>query len=286
MLYTKKCETCMQKQMESVVNFFPPSKRAEVKSRIDQIRQSWNEEELTPPEMAMQITVAAFEGSENHDPYRNEKKRADEEMLEMLPRFEEYVFSSSDPLSAALKLSALGNSIDHGISGHSFDISGFLSEIQNLDFSVDARKSFLGKLEKAKNLLFCFDNAGEVVADLLLMEALLKSYPELQITGVTRGKPILNDVLLSDIEHLPFPEGVRLISNGLALPSIPREGEGSEPFEEAFSAADVILAKGQGNFETQRRDRNLFHLFRAKCDVVSAELGTNLGGLIFYERIV
>ena len=52
----------------------------------------------------------------------------------------------------------------------------------------------------------------------------------------------------------------------------------SEAFRKRFAEADLIIAKGQGNFETLNdAEANLFFLFKVKCPVIAAHVGLPVG---------
>jgi len=55
----------------------------------------------------------------------------------------------------------------------------------------------------------------------------------------------------------------------------------SGEFKEAFDNAELILAKGQGNFETLNQEKkDIFFLLKIKCPLVAKELKSTEGKIL------
>ncbi len=208
------------------------------------------------------------------DPYREEKDLQNQMALRLLPRLEEEVAASADPVWTAARLAIAGNLIDLGVSGK-FSEEDLLRDLYDaLDGPfAGPREAFLKEVEGAERILYLADNAGEIVFDGLLIDRLS---PE-RVTLAVRGTPVLNDATLTDAEAAGLAGRVETVENGSDLPGTLLE-ECSEEFRRRFARADLILAKGQGNFETLfGRDANVVFLFKAKCSVVARRAGVPLG---------
>ena len=208
------------------------------------------------------------------DPYREEKDLQNQMALRLLPRLEEEVAASADPVWTAARLAIAGNLIDLGVSGK-FSEEDLLRDLHDaLDGPfAGPREAFLKEVEGAERILYLADNAGEIVFDGLLIDRLS---PE-RVTLAVRGTPVLNDATLADAETAGLAGRVETVENGSDLPGTLLE-ECSEEFRRRFARADLILAKGQGNFETLfGRDANVVFLFKAKCSVVARRAGVPLG---------
>ena len=133
--------------------------------------------------------------------------------------------------------------------------------------------------------MYLADNAGEIVFDRLLVDAILEAAAaRLEITVAVRGGPVLNDATLEDARAAGFPEGVRLLENGSDAPATLLE-QCSEAFRQVFGEADLVLAKGQGNYESLSGvDRPVYFLLKAKCQVVASDLGCAPGDLVLTRR--
>jgi uncharacterized protein with ATP-grasp and redox domains len=136
-------------------------------------------------------------------------------------------------------------------------------------------------MSKAKNILILGDNAGEIVMDKLFLS--IVKHPN--ITYAVRGDYILNDATLEDAEKIGIQNYARLISNGDNAPSTILERTSKE-FQQAYQEADLILSKGQGNFEglMYTKDERIFFLLMAKCAVIATKLNVDLKDIVVKQQ--
>lgn len=215
------------------------------------------------------------------DPFKSVKERSNREALSMFPELKKIVSSSRDPLYSALHAAVAGNIIDLGI-GHSYDLSKDVKVILNSKFEIDDYKEFRKDIKRGKKLLYLGDNAGEIVFDRVLIEELLKS--GLEIKFCVKSKPIINDATMEDAIVSGISEIVPVIETGNNSIGIDLEN-GSEEFKKEFYKADIIIAKGHGNFETcAGLPVNIYFLLKAKCDVVARALGVKTGSIVFKRQ--
>ncbi len=219
----------------------------------------------------------------NVDPYRELKREQNIMALALLPELREMVRTASDPLSAALHLAAAGNVIDLGtMQLHEVDdaaVRSTITQVMNERFAMDHSDVFRASLARCNDLLYLLDNAGEIVFDMVLIEELLKHTP---VTAVVKGAAILNDVLLEDAEMVGLTDICPVIDNGGAFIGSPLD-QVPETFLRRMHQADIIIGKGQGNFETiDEFPGDVFLILRAKCEVVAEVMGVQYGqvGLI------
>jgi uncharacterized protein with ATP-grasp and redox domains len=208
------------------------------------------------------------------DPYRGAKQRFNELALELLPELRARVETAADPLRAAVCVAIAGNVIDVGVGGNlcEADIKRSMSEILAAPFAGDL-DLFRAAISKTEKILYIADNTGEIVFDRLLIERL----PAHRSTVAVRGAAVLNDATLADARVAGLYQVAEVIDNGSDAPgTILREC--STAFRERFESADVIIAKGQGNFETLADGPgNIFFLLKIKCPVVAAHTGLGIG---------
>jgi hypothetical protein len=146
-------------------------------------------------------------------------------------------------------------------------------------FAISAIDDFRAELAPGRRVLYLGDNAGEIVFDRLLIEQM----PREKVTFVVKGSPILNDVLIDDASFVGLTDLVEVIDNGADAPGTVLE-VCSAAFRERFERADLIVAKGQGNFETlSDTDNNVFFLLRPKCAVLSRHLNCEIGRLVVVQ---
>lgn len=208
------------------------------------------------------------------DPYRAVKDKFNRMAMEMLPELSDMVERSPDSLMMAARLAIAGNVIDFGVDG------GITVEQARKAIMNTMNEPFCGDIEKFRNavgsarkILYLADNAGEIVFDKLLIEQL----PIDCVTVAVRGYPVLNDATLEDAKFAGLQELARVIENGSDAPGTLR-GDCSNEFRCIFSDADLIISKGQGNFETlSDENANIIFLFKAKCRVIADYAGVPLG---------
>ncbi len=215
------------------------------------------------------------------DPFKSIKEKSNKEALSMLPELKNIVSSSSDPLYSALHVAVAGNIIDLGI-GHPYDLARDVKKVLNSKFEIDNYEQFRKDIKEFKKLLYLGDNAGEIVFDRVLIEELLKS--SLDIKFCVKSKPIINDATVEDAVMAGITEIVPVIETGNNSIGVDLEN-GSEEFKREFFEAEIIIAKGHGNFETcAGLGLNIYFLLKAKCDVVSQALSVKTGDIVFKKQ--
>ncbi|MDP4128257.1 MAG: ARMT1-like domain-containing protein, partial [Bacillota bacterium] len=150
------------------------------------------------------------------------------------------------------------------------------------NFARDDYELFQQRLKDAREILILGDNSGEIAFDRLLAEQL--SDFGVKVTYAVKGRPILNDATMEDAAYVGMTDRIRVISNGSGiLGTILRDC--SEEFKQAYEKADLVISKGQANYESLealgKEDRRLYFLLRAKCEIVAESLGVELGEMVF-----
>ena len=229
-----------------------------------------------PPRVAREIGRLVKAETGVRDPYRDEKERQNQVALELYPHLKRRVERAVDPLREALLLAAGGNVIDSIALGERDPLEA-LEDLGGA-FAKDNYGELRDELEKAKSLLLVGDNAGEIVIDKILVEELLKLWPSLEVLYAVRGGPTINDATMEDAIEVGMTEICRVITTGDDTPGVILE-LCSDDFRGVFLQADLVLAKGQGNFETleEVRDPRLFFLLRAKCPTIIRHIGLTEG---------
>ena len=228
----------------------------------------------SPPVVARRIHRALRAMTGVADPYRAVKDRFNRMALDMLPEMEAMVVGAADPFGLAVRLSIAGNVIDLGVDGNITEEEARRS-IRNalhepFEGDIDALKQ---SVDAARRIIYLADNAGEIVFDRLLIEQL----PTGRVTLAVRGGPILNDATMEDALAAGLCEAVEVIGNGSDAPGTVLH-DCSDTFRRCFAKADVVIAKGQGNFETLSDEPgNIFFLFKAKCPVIAEHVGLPMG---------
>ena len=190
-------------------------------------------------------------------------------MLEMVPFVRDKLSQSEDSLKLAIQYAMTGNYIDFGAMNNvdEEELQKLLDSSSNNHVDEQEYAALRADLEKAKKVVYLTDNCGEIVMDKLLIEEILKFNPKVEVTVIVRGFPVLNDVTMEDAIQVGLTEMVNVIGNGSEIAGTYLE-EISEEAKNVIDSADVILAKGQGNFETLRMcGENIYYIFMCKCDM-------------------
>jgi len=237
--------------------------------------------QMAPPAMGQHIHRLIREATGNADPYREVKQRFNRLALDLYPDLKRRVAAADDPLETAVRLAIAGNIIDFGVSA-TVSEAAVEETVERalrdpLVGDVDAlRQSVAG----ADRILYLADNAGEIVFDRILIETL--EAPNLAI-GV-KSVPVINDATVEDARAAGLADGPwEIVENGSDAPGTLLE-TCSEAFRERFMAADLVIAKGQGNYETlSEAPRPVTFVLMAKCPVIAGHLGCEVGSLVLRE---
>ena len=232
----------------------------------------------SPPAIGQQIHRLIRKLVGGNDPYRQIKKRFNDLALKLYPELKERVRTSEDSLETAVRLAIAGNIIDFGVKTSLAESDVEKTIEQSLSGHLDDNKiqEFKNAVTEAEKILYLMDNAGEIVFDRLLIEQL----PAERVTVVVKAVPVINDAMMEDAEFAGLTKIVEVIDNGSDAPGTILE-TCSENFRNRFEDADLIIAKGQGNYETLSDvDKNIFFILKAKCPVIARDLGCEVGEMI------
>jgi len=275
------CIPCFQRQALQAVRFVSDDEKLqervlrEVAEKL--LESNWD---VTPPELAHKVHSIVKRITKENDPYRGVKRESNDLVLKMYPELKETVKKSRDPLRTAVRLAIAGNIIDFGVP-QKFNLEETIREVLKKRFAIDDYETLKEKLEDAKTLLFFVDNAGEIGLDKLLVETFLEQNKFEKISFVVKGGPIINDATLEDgvymgLDGLPNSEFLT-IGNG-------EEGTGparsSQTVKRWIREYDLVISKGQGNYEGLSEHNGLFFMLMAKCPIIASDLGVEVGDII------
>jgi damage-control phosphatase, subfamily I len=231
----------------------------------------------TPIEVGSRIHGAIREWTGTLDPYRRVKEEYNRKALHLYPRLKEYVAASHDRLEAALTVAAIGNVIDFG-PNPDFDLEGSLQAGMASGLRGTDLPTLVERLRKVDQVLYLGDNAGEIVFDRVLVEVLVAQGAK--VTFAVRGAPILNDATLADARAVGMDRVAEVVSSGMTGPGTVL-AQADQAFLDLFSHAELILSKGQGNYEGLSEEEGpIFFLLMVKCPVVARDLGADAGDFV------
>ena len=237
----------------------------------------------TPPDMAHVVHQIVKEECKVNDPYKEIKTQYNDIALSIYPEMKEIVNNSADPLLTAARLAIAGNIIDFGASSQ-FDLNETISKVLEKEFAINDFDKLLETLGRSNILLYLADNTGEIVFDKLLLETILNKYKINKILFGVKGAPIINDAMIEDAEYVGINKlpGVEFIKIGIGLPNTGVE-RNSKEFHDILTNSDIVISKGQGNYEALSKYGDIFFLLMAKCPVIADDLNVKIGDFILKE---
>lgn len=245
------------------------------------VRLTQTDLDQSPPIMAEYIQQTIRQVTGEADPYHALKKKYNGFALKLYPELKKKVANSANPLETALRFSIAGNIIDFGALSTLDDAT--VMETLNHALTQEVHGdlgALVHDIGKARSILWLADNAGEIVCDRLVLDLIDKS----RVIFAVRGAPVINDATREDAEAAGISQMVTVIDNGIAIPGTVLQ-RCSGAFLRAYDNADLIISKGQGNYETLPHDDDrIYFLFKAKCSVVAQKAECVLGDIVVQNR--
>ena len=280
MRINESCAACLYDKRKHLTN--DEEYLAEVKRLIDTRRET-----DTAPYLVYLFDRAYEERFGKRASYRAIKKQYNDLALSIEEALRREIEASPEPLETALLYARIGNYIDFGAMNH-VDEQTFLKLFEDVKASkhdAAVMQSLLSRCEHAESFLLIADNCGEIVLDKLFLEQLRRRFPKMKRNVMVRGGEVLNDATKEDAEYVGLPQIARVISSGSSAAGTIYEMLSDEA-REALDGADVILAKGQGNYESlSHQGRHIFYSFLCKCELFTERFSVPpLTGMLVEER--
>jgi hypothetical protein len=264
---------------ESPENPVSPAEEENIRQDVAKVLLEYPED-ITPAGLACRVldTVKAHTGVP--DPFLRAKTESNASAVALLPELRQRMAEADCPLLAGALLACAGNIIDLGIQ-REINVEESIDRVFSRGFARNDFDAFREDISRAEMLLYLTDNAGEIVFDRVFIEEILKAAPHLDLVLVVNHGPVLNDALMEDARQAGLCDLVRVIDNGYSGLGTDLK-ESSKLFCRLFSQADVIISKGQANFETlDDRPENIYFILQAKCEGVAEELKVNFLDSVF-----
>lgn len=280
MRISQSCAECLYKRQKNKTD--NTEYLAEIKSLLDNRKET-----DTSPYMVYLFNKVHVRYFGKGADYSVIKKQYNDLVLAMEDSLRHEINSAEEPLAKAMMMSRAGNYIDFGAM-NSVDRDEFLSLFSNTEMREDDRKtyeSFLRECTDAKTFLLICDNCGEIVLDKLMLEQLKLRFPHLTVRAMLRGDNVLNDATAEDAKYVGLDAEAEIISNGEAVAGTIYEMLPDEA-KNVLDHSDVILAKGQGNYESlSGQGRHIFYEFLCKCELFTSRFNVpKLTGIFIEEK--
>lgn len=278
------CISCLLAQQEKKFRNFPDEERkSKYMQKLLKLLYDCGREHSAP--LLYEELMELFEEEWGFgDDFSEIKHKFNRLLLEKEGEIEERIKSEADPVKACIRYVCAANYIDFAalgsVSADTFD--RLLEKASSETVPEDEYSSFKADLHSAKSLVYLTDNCGEIVLDKLFIKFIKKAYPHLKITAIVRGGNVINDATMDDAREVGLTEIVPCIGNGDAAPGTVLERISPEALA-SIRSADVIISKGQGNFESLYGEDGLspYFLFMCKCELFVRRFGMKQYSSVF-----
>ena len=229
----------------------------------------------TTPEVIGDIFEMIKRYTNNQDPYKETRNYYNALFMKYIPQFEAIIERAQDPFLMAVRYAIAGNIIDFNPIHNTLlkDVLHCFDNMEQLEFAMNDSVALKKELQGAQTLLYLGDNCGEICLDKILLRKIKELNPCLRILFGVRGKPVVNDSIEEDAYAVGIDAYAEIISNGDgSLGTVLNRT--SAAFQCAYQAADVVIAKGQANYEClNEENKSIFFLLMTKCNIIADDIG-------------
>lgn len=281
-----KCLPCIVNQAVKVAEITGANNKEELLRKVFTYL-SMTDFNLTTPEIIGEIFDIIKKYIHNEDPYKKTRNYYNKLFLKLLPEFEKKIDKDEDPFKLAVRYAIIGNIIDFNPVHNTLlsDIFDCFKKMEHLELEIDDSKALMKDILDSKVLLYLGDNCGEICMDKLLLREIKKMNPDIKMLFGVRGKPVVNDSITEDAYAVGIDAYADVIDNGDGSLGTVINRASSE-FKKVYEKADVVIAKGQANYEClSEENKNIYFLLMTKCDVIADDIGTAQKKMICMKKI-
>lgn len=237
----------------------------------------------TNPEISGETFAILKKHLKNDDPYCRVRKYYNDLMMKLSQTYEEKIHASEHSFFQAMRYAVIGNIIDFNPIHNSTmeEIMDFINQADSLEFQINHTEQLKQDIQKARSILYLGDNCGEICFDKLFLGEIKKQNPGVSIYFGVRGEPVINDSIESDAYEVGINEYAAIISNGDGSLGTVLERT-SQEFKRIFEQADLVIAKGQANYEclSECEKNGIYFLLMTKCEVIAEDVGVPVKSLV------
>lgn len=272
----ESCKECDCKQVDKVCSILSLDQEIErlLKQEVNRYLESVDMHK-TNPEIMGEVWAIISRIINDSNPYGEIKRYYNKEIIKMVPEIQNLIDNSDDKLNTALKIAISGNLVDFAAK-HVFDsnmLKEKIHEVTENKLAIDDSKKMFKMLESINTLLYLGDNCGEIVLDKIFIQEIKKRNPVIKVYYGVRGLPIVNDITMEDAVMTGMSEVAEVVSNGDGALGTVLKNTCME-FQKKFQEADVVICKGQGNYESLlgNEKEHIYFLFMTKCEIITEPL--------------
>lgn len=271
----EKCLPCVVNQAIKVADMVGMKEKGNLLRRVFSYLSKVDYNAITSPELIGEIFSIIKEETGNQDPYKETRQKYNKMFLERLPAYEKEIEQSKKPFEEAVKYAIIGNVIDfnpiHELT--ILDVERHFKRLKGENLEINDASLLQKELETAKTILYLGDNCGEICLDKILLRKIKAMNPKVQIFFATRGAAVVNDSIEEDAYLVGIDEVATVVSNGdSSLGTV--LSRTSKEFLQIYEKADVVIAKGQANYECLSTEKkNIYFLLMTKCQAIAKDIG-------------
>ena len=269
-----KCLPCVVSQVIKTANITGVNNKEELLREVFTYLSKMDFD-ITTPEIIGEVFAMIKKHVGNPDPYKETRNHYNKMFLKLLPEFEKKIEQGEDSFQLAVRYAIVGNIIDFNPIHNTLleDIFDCFVKMENLELAINDSKALKEDILSAKTLLYLGDNCGEICMDKILLKKIKELNPNVKLLFGVRGKPVVNDSITEDAYAVGIDEYAEIIDNGDGSLGTVLNRTSSE-FKEVYKKADIVIAKGQANYEClSDENKNIYFLLMTKCDVIANDIG-------------
>jgi hypothetical protein len=230
--------------------------------------------DATTPEIIGEIFDIIKIHTNNSDPYKKTRKYYNALFLKLLSEFARKIEQAENSFQLAIRYAIVGNIIDFNPIHNTLleDIYDYFEKMEELDLAIDDTKALMEDIANSKMLLYLGDNCGEICMDKLFLKKIKELNLNIKLIFGVRGKSVVNDSIAEDAYFVGIDKYAEVLENGDgSLGTVLNRT--SPAFKEIYEKADVVIAKGQANYEClSEENKNIYFLLMTKCEVIARDI--------------
>lgn len=268
-----ECFSCLLSQGERAIALAGVKGRNKevMTSKVGEFLKENFREDRIPAQLGTELQCLVFELTAVKDPLKEKKRRANDVAMSLSDTAERTVARAEDRLRQAVKIALAGNLIDFAVYAAEVDARILEDALQD-PLIIDDCDALAELLHASKTVLYICDNAGEIVFDKILIDELIRM--GLEVTACVKSAPIVNDATMEDADYVGLTDICAVITIGAATIGTTLS-MCSKGFLRRLENSDLVISKGQANFETLHKIKNkkIAFLLKAKCPVIAEYMG-------------
>lgn len=271
----EECIPCIVNQAIKVANMVGLEDKNELLRNVFAYLSQVNFKTSSTPELIGEIFTILKQVTGNEDPYKETREHYNRMFLEQLPNLEQEMSAAEDPFLEAIRYAIIGNIIDFNPIHNLLlsDIDATFLRLKEAPLEINDSYLLMQEIMNSSTILYLGDNCGEICLDKILIKKIKEQNPSCHVFFATRGEAVVNDSLEEDAYFVGIEDYATIVSNGDSSLGTVLERT-SKRFQEIYQNADIVIAKGQANYEClSNEDKNIYFLLMTKCSVIAKDIG-------------